>query len=74
MILDKKPPNLFDEALKNLTIIISACPSVIKKALFFNLFNMNYLPRSRKHSKRKLFGMCLDVAFISSFGKKLAEL
>ena len=45
MILDKKPPNLFDKALQNLTIIISACPSVTKKALFFNFFNMNYLPR-----------------------------
>ena len=45
MILDKKPPNLFDKALKNVTIIISACPSVTKKALFFNFLNMNYLPR-----------------------------
>ena len=45
MILDKKPPNLFDKALQNLTIIISACPSVTKKALFFNFFNMNDLPR-----------------------------
>ena len=32
MILDKKPQNLFDKALQNLTIIISACPSVTKKA------------------------------------------
>ena len=62
MILDKKPPNLFDKALQNLTIIIPACPSVTKKALFFKIFNMNYIPRKRKHSKRKLFGMCLDVA------------
>ena len=62
MILDKKPPNCFDKVLQKLTIIISACPSVTKKALFFDFFNMNYLPRQRKHSKRKVFEMCLDVA------------
>ena len=33
MILDKKPRNLFDKALQNLTIIISACPSVTKNRI-----------------------------------------
>ena len=46
MILDKKPPNLFDKALQNLTIIIPACPSVTKKALFFNFLTwIIYLDR-----------------------------
>ena len=61
MVLDKKSPNFFAKTLKKLMIIILACPSVTRKTLFFNFFIMNCLPRWGKHSKRMLFGMCLDV-------------
>ena len=43
MVLDKKSPIFLDALFKNVTIIISACPSVTKKTLFFNFFNMNFL-------------------------------
>ena len=61
MVLDKKSPIFFDKAFTNLTIIMLACLSVTKETSFFSFFNMHFQHRKWKHSKRKLFVMCLDV-------------
>ena len=57
MIWDKKPPNLIDKVLPNLTIIILACPSVTKKALFFYFFWIIYLDRG--NIKKESFLGCV---------------
>ncbi len=59
MVLDKKSPHFFAKTLKNLMIIILACPSVTRKTLFFRFFLIWIVHLDRGNIPKESFLGCV---------------